>query len=88
MDRPDSTVVTKERLQMRRMLKHGTSLSEQECEEALKKLSSAVERLQELAAQMDRDFSCDLDVEQFLRITRSFSSTANEVAQLYAKDGT
>lgn len=88
MDRAASNVIAKEQLQIRRMIKHGTAMSERECEEALEKLASAVERLQELAAHMDRDFSCDLDVEQFLRIARSFSNTANEVAQLYAKDGT
>lgn len=88
MDRAASNVIAKEQLQIRRMIKHGTSLSEQECEEALEKLASAVERLQELAAQMDREFSCDLDVEQFLQIARSFSSAANEVVQIYAKAGT
>lgn len=78
---PASSVIANDQLQLRRMLKHGTPLPEQEREAALTKIAAAAERLQELAGALNRDLSLDLYVGPFIEVAQSYSDTANKIAE-------
>lgn len=88
MAEPASSVITKERFLMHRMLKQGQPLSEPERKAALERIASAIEHLQQLADGIARDHACSLDVEAFLQSVRAYAGTADEIAQSYAKGET